>query len=151
VAATEHAELPREDSRREHDAAGRLSPWAGLATGAPGWQITTRTRRLAVAVATDCAGTVHRHEKGQWQARITRPALTVVVTDADTRMLWCRLGVTPDSGIFAVPFAQWQAATVLEHPLTEFPLPGQLSVRDFRLTTRMHRTVRYLIPVFTPG
>ena len=30
---------------------GRLSPWADAVTDAPGWQITTRSRRLAVAVA----------------------------------------------------------------------------------------------------
>lgn len=134
---------------RSHD--GCLSPWAGLATGEPGWQITTRARRLAVAVATVCGGTVHGHEKGEWHARITQPVLTVVVTGAGAGTLWCRLGVTPESGVFAVAFAHWQAAIVVEHPLTGFPAPGQLSVRDFRLTTRMHRTVRYLIPVFTPG
>jgi hypothetical protein len=104
-----------------------------------------------VAVATVSGGTVHRHEKGEWQTRIAQPVLTVVVTGAGAGTLWCRLGVKPDSGIFAVAFAHWQAATVLEHPLTQFPAPGQLLVRDFRLTTRMHRTVRYLIPVFTPG
>jgi hypothetical protein len=31
----------------------------------------------------------------------------------------------------------------------EFPALGRLSVRDVRLTTRMGRTVRYLIPAFT--
>jgi hypothetical protein len=49
---------------------------------------------------------------------------------------------------FADP--QWQVATVLKYPLTQFPVSGQLSVRDFRLAMRMHRTVRYLTPVFTP-
>jgi hypothetical protein len=34
-------------------------------------------------------------------------------------------------------------------PLTELPAQGRLSVRDVRVTTRMGRTVRYLIPAFT--
>ena len=43
---------------------GRLSPWAAPVTDAPGWQITTRSRCLAVAVATTLSGgTVHSHEK----------------------------------------------------------------------------------------
>jgi hypothetical protein len=40
-----------------HPCDGRLSPWADAAACAPGWQITTASRRLAVAVATTVAGT----------------------------------------------------------------------------------------------
>jgi len=34
--------------------------------------------------------------------------------------------------------------------VTTLPASGTLSVRDVRITTRMGRTVRYLIPQFTP-
>ena len=45
---------------------GRLSPGGDTATDAPGWQITTRSRRLAVAVAaTLSGGTVQSHKKGE--------------------------------------------------------------------------------------
>ena len=53
--------MPEEQIARD----GCLSPWAAPVTGAPGWQITTRSRRLAVAAATILTGgTVHPHEKG---------------------------------------------------------------------------------------
>jgi len=74
----------------------------------------------------------------------------VVAIDADSDALWCRLGALPDSGVFVLAFAPWPAATVLKCPLTALPAPGRLSVRDVRVTTRMGRTVRYLIPAFTP-
>jgi hypothetical protein len=39
---------------------GRLSRWADAAADAPGWQITTPSRRLAAALAaTLSGGTVH--------------------------------------------------------------------------------------------
>ena len=61
---------------------GRLSPWADAATDAPGWQIATTSRRLAVAVAaTVSGGTVHSHAKGEWQARIPQAVLMVVAID----------------------------------------------------------------------
>ena len=130
---------------------GRLSPWADAATDAPGWQITTPSRRLAVAVAaTVPSGTVHRHAKGEWQAHIPQAVVMVVAIDADADALWCRLSALPDSGVFVLAFAPWPAATVLKFPLTALPAPGRLSVRDVRVTTRMGRTVRYLIPAFTP-
>ncbi len=129
---------------------GCLSPWADAATGARGWQITTASRRLAVAVATAISGgTVHSHKNGEWQARIPQAVLMVVVTDADADALWCRLGTQPHAGVFALAFAPWPAATVLNCPLTELPAQGLLSVRDVRVTTRMGRIVRYLIPAFT--
>jgi hypothetical protein len=56
----------------------------------------------------------------------------------------------PDSGVFVLAFAPWPAATVLKCPLTALPALERLSVRDVRVTTRMGRTVRYLIPAFTP-
>jgi hypothetical protein len=129
---------------------GRLSPWADAATDVPGWQVTTRSRRLAVAVATTTpGGSVHSHEKGQWQARIPQAVLMVVVISADAGALWCHLSAKPDSGVYALTFSPWSAATVLKCPLTALPAPGRLWVRDVRVTTRMGRTVRFLIPVFT--
>jgi hypothetical protein len=94
-------------------------------------------------------GTVHPHEKGEWQARIPQAVLMVVVVGADVGTLWCRLGDKPHSGVLAVVFAPWQAAAVLKCPVTALPAQGRLSVRDVRVTTRMGRTVRYLIPEFT--
>ncbi len=130
---------------------GRLSPWANAVTDAPGWQLTTRSRRLAVAMAIIIPGaTVHPHENGEWQARIPQAVLVVVVIDADVGVLRCHLSSHPDSDIFAVDFAPWPAATVLKCPLAALPAQGRLSVRDVRVITRMGRTVRYLIPEFTP-
>ena len=80
---------------------GRLSPWAAPAADAPGWQITTRSRRLAVAVATTLTGrTVHRHENGEWQARLPQAVLAVVALDADAGALRCRLSARPHLGVF---------------------------------------------------
>jgi hypothetical protein len=130
---------------------GRLSPWADAAADAPGWQIAATSRRLAVAVAaTLFGGTAHSDAKGEWQARIPQAVLMVVAMDADADALWCRLGALPDSGVFVLAFAPWPAPTVLKCSLTALPAPGRLSVRDVRVTTRMGRTVRYLIPAFTP-
>ena len=130
---------------------GRLSPWADAATDAPGWQITTPSRRLAVAVAaTVSGGTVHSHEKGEWQARIPQAVLMVVVIDADTDALRCHLSAQPHSGVFVLAFAPWPVTTVLKCPLAALPAQGRLSVRDVRVITRMGRTVRYLVPAFTP-
>ncbi len=72
----------------------------------------------------------------------------VVVTGADSGVLWCRLDTHPDSGVLTVAFAPWPATLVLKCPLTALPARGRLSVRDVRVTTRMDRTVRYLIPQF---
>ena len=129
---------------------GQLSPWADAVTDAPGWQITTRSRRVAGAVAATIAGaTVHPHRKGEWQARIPQAALMVVVTDAAVGAIRCQLSAHPDSGVFVLAFAPWPAATVLKCPLAALPAQGRLSVRDVRVITRMGRTVRYLIPEFT--
>lgn len=129
---------------------GRLSPWTDPVTNTPRWQITTGSRRLAVAVTTTIPGaTVHPHQKGQWQARIPQAILTVVVIDADAGALRCHLSAWADSGVFALAFAPWPAATVLKCPLAALPALGRLSVRDVRVITRMGRTVRYLVPEFT--
>jgi hypothetical protein len=94
-------------------------------------------------------GTVHSRTKGEWQARIPQAVLIVALIAADTDTLWCRLDTQPDSGVYALTFTPWSAATVLKYPLMALPVQGRLSVRDVRVTTRMGRTVRFLIPVFT--
>ena len=135
-------------ARHPHD--GRLSPWADPVTGAPGWQITTGSRRLALAVATVIpGGTVRCHGTGDWRARLPDAVLTVTALDADAGVLRCHLSVQPSLGALTLAFAPWPATLVLKCPLTALPAQGQLSVRDVRLTTRMGRTVRYLIPAFT--
>ena len=129
---------------------GCLSPWACPATDVPGWQITTRSRPLAVAVAATAPGaTVHSHQKGEWQAHLPEAVLTVTAISARADTLWCRLSARPSLGVFTLAFVPWPAAMVLRSPLTALPAQGRLSVREVRLTTRMGRTVRYLIPTFT--
>lgn len=137
------------DNAASETETGKISPRANPVTGAPGWQITTRSRRLAVAVAAISGGAAHNHGKGEWQASIPRSLLMVTVVAADDGALWCRLETEPHSGVFAMAFAPWPASTVLKCPLAELPARGQLSVRDVQVTTRMGRTVRYLIPAFT--
>jgi hypothetical protein len=66
--------------RHPHD--GLLSPWADPVTGAQGWQITTWSRRLTLAVATNAGGTVRSHHKGEWQARLPEAVLTVTALGA---------------------------------------------------------------------
>ena len=62
---------------RTHDAEPPESRAAPV-TGAPGWQIATRSRCLAIAAATTLAGgTVRSHEKGEWQAQLPEAVLTV--------------------------------------------------------------------------
>jgi len=128
---------------------GRLSPWANPLTGTAGWQVLTNAECIAVAMAGD-SGTVRSHGDGEWHARIPEPALTVAVTGADDSALWCHPARLPDSCILAVAFTPWTPVTVLKCPVTALPADGTLSVRDVRITTRMGRTVRYLIPQFTP-
>jgi|SRR5579859_2043798 len=141
---------PMTDEQPTRD--GCLSPWAAPVTGAPGWQITTRSRRLAVAVATTLpGGTVRSQEKGEWQARLPETVLMVAAIGVGADMLWCRLSAQPALGVFTLAFVPWPTVLVLRCPLTALPTQGRLSVRDVRLTTRMGRTVRYLIPAFTPA
>jgi hypothetical protein len=136
-----------EDSRVRDD--GCLSPWADATADAPGWQLTTRSRRLAVAMATVSGGTVHSHEQGEWHARIPQAVLTVVVISVSADTLRCCPSTQPPLGVLALGFAPWPAAAVLTCAVTALPAYGRLSVRDVRVTTRMGRTVRYLIPAFT--
>jgi hypothetical protein len=75
----------------------------------------------------------------------------LLANDTDDGGLRFRCAAQPDSGVFVLAFAPWPAATVLACPLTALPAQGRLWVRDVRMTTRMGRTVRYLIPVFTPS
>jgi len=102
-------------------------------------------------VAAISNGKPRPHKERQWHARIPETDLTVIVTDADPAALRCRLGSQPDSGVLAVAVVPWTTGTVLKCPVTDLPAPGTLSVRDVRVTTRMGRTVRYLIPRFTPS
>ena len=105
-----------------------------------------------MAVATTLSGgTVHAHEKGEWQARLPQAVLMVVVIEADAGTLRCRLSARPHYGVFVLAFAPWPATTVLKCPLAALPAQGRLSVRDVRVITRMGRTVRYLVPAFTPA
>jgi len=129
---------------------GRLTPRADPVTGALGWQVLTVSRRTAVAVAT-VSGTVHPLGKGEWQARIPEKSITVTVTGADSGKLWCRLDSQPDSGVLTVTIKPWTIDTVLKCPVAALPAFGTLSVRDVRITTRMGRTVRYLVPEFIPA
>ena len=130
---------------------GRLTPRADPVTGALGWQALTVSRRTAVAVATVSGGTVHPLGKGEWQTRIPETAISVFVTKADSGALWCRLDSQPDSGVLTVAIKPWTIGTVLKCPVTALPSRGTLSVRDVRITTRMGRTVRYLVPEFIPS
>jgi hypothetical protein len=130
---------------------GQLAPWADPVTGALGWQVAAPSRRLAALIAeTIPAGTISAYGKGEWRVRIPQTVLAVTVMNADTAALECTLSIHPDSGIFTLAFAPWPAATVLKCPVTALPARGTLSVCDVRMTTRMGRTVRYLVPEFIP-
>jgi hypothetical protein len=105
-----------------------------------------------VAVATALAGgSVHRHQDGEWQARLPRAVLAVAALDAGVGALRCRLSARPSLGVFTLTFAPWPVAIVLRCPLTALPAQGELSVHDVRVAARMGRTVRYLIPASTPS
>jgi len=95
---------------------------------------------------------MHPREKGQqWHALIPETSIPVLVTGADSGALSCRLASRPDSGILTVAIAPWTTATVLKYPVAALPAHGTLSARDVRMTTRMGRTVRYLVPEFIPS
>jgi hypothetical protein len=130
---------------------GRLAPWADPLTGALGWTVLTTSRDLAAAIAAVSGGKAHPGGPGQWEARIPGPAIAVTVISADSSALLCGLGSRPGAGGLTVPFAPWPAAVVLKCPVTEMPACGRLTVQDVRITTRMGRTVRYLVPRFAPS
>ena len=130
---------------------GRLSPWADPVTGALGWQAATPSRRLAALIAeTVPAGEIPARGKGEWKVRIPQPVLMVTVMSTDAAALECGVCINPNPGIFTLKFTPWSTATVLQFPVTALPAPGMLSVREVRMTTRMGRIVRYLIPEFIP-
>ena len=97
---------------------GSLSVCAAPVTDAPGWLITTRSRRLADAAAATTlpGGTVHARENGEWQARLPEPVLAVMVLDADAGTLRCRLSALPCLGVFALAFAPWPAMRLPPKP-----------------------------------
>jgi hypothetical protein len=110
-----------------HSRDGRLSPWADPVTGAPGWQITTRSRRLALAPATIVpGGTARSHQKGERQARLPAAVLTVTALGADAGALRCRLSAQPSLGAFTLSFAPWPTTLVLRCPLTALPAQGHI-------------------------
>jgi hypothetical protein len=112
--------------------------------------ITPSCRLAALVAETAPAGTISAREKGQWQVNIPQAVLAVTVMNADTAALNCTLSIHPHPEVFILAFAPWPAATVLKCPVTALPAPGTLSVRDVRMTTRMGRIVRYLVPEFIP-
>jgi hypothetical protein len=133
------------------DRSGRLTPWADPVTGTLGWQVTAPSRRLTALIAeTAPAATISARGKREWHAHIPQTVLTVTVMNADTAALQCTLSIHPHSEVLILAFAPWPAATVLQCPMTALPAYGALSVRDVRMTTRMGRIVRYLVPEFIP-
>jgi hypothetical protein len=133
------------------DRSGRLAPWADPVTGALGWQVTVPSRRLAALIAeTALATKISGHGKREWRAYILQTVLTVTVVNADTAALQCTISIHPHSEMLILEFAPWSAATVLRCSMTVLPACGALSVRDVRMTTRMGRVVRYLVPEFIP-
>ena len=81
---------------------------------------------------------------------IPQAVLAVTVMNADTAALQCTLSIHPHPDVFVLAFAPWPASTVLRCSVTSLPARGTLSVRDVRMTTRMGRIVRYLIPEINP-
>lgn len=131
-------------------ACGRLSPWAEPATGALGWEVTTPSRRLAEAVATESQQAIPATGNDEWLVRVRKSVLAVTVANADTVTMRCTVAIHPHAETFIMEFAPWTAEMVIKCPVAALPASGRLSVRDVRITTRMGRTVRYLIPEFRP-
>jgi hypothetical protein len=127
---------------------GRLAPWADPATEAPGWQLTTNSREIAEKFS---AEKIFTNKESEWTARVTQSALTVTIVKADTAAFKCTLTLSPLPGEITLEFAPWPAAVVLKCSPADLPARGTLSARDVRVTTRMGRTIRYLIPEFTPA
>jgi hypothetical protein len=109
------ARNPRNVMSAPNPSDGRLSPRADAATDAPGWRITTASRRLAAAVATTISGgTVHSRKEGEWQAGIPQAVLMVVVIGADADVLRCHLSAQPHYRVFVLAFAPWPITAVLK-------------------------------------
>ena len=130
-------------------ATGQLTPTASPATG-PAWEATTTSPGHAQAIAAAIPGTTtERTGPAQWTARIPRPTLAITATAADDAGLTCQLDDAPGTSPLTLPFDPWTAAEIITGP-AQFPAPGRLTIRDIRLSTRMGRNIRYLIPAFTP-
>jgi hypothetical protein len=130
----------------------RTSPQPATLTPAPGpaWHITTtRTRAAAIAAAIP-ATTTRRTGPGQHQARIPGPAIAVTLIHAGEQALTLTLDDAPDAGPLTLVLQSWTAADIMRPPPAQLPAPGHLIIRDIRIQTQMGRTVRYLIPAFTP-
>lgn len=142
---------PRRDSRRPPGrppgpGTGTLTPYADPVTGTLGWQLTTPDRYLARAAAAASPGsTVRPGGHGRWHARLPGPALAVTDITAAPGALRCRLAAAPATGMLTVPLPPPAAP----HPGSELPGSGHLTIRQLQLTTRMGRTIRYLIPELT--
>ena len=109
----------------------RLTPHADPATGALCWHVTV---------------------PGQEGHPITLPPqITITIHSTGPGILRCRADHHPELGMLAVDITLWPGDATRTGPLARLPACGQLSVRDTRITTRMGRTIRYLIPEFTPG
>ena len=127
---------------------GRLTPWADPATEMPGWQLTTASREIAEKFS---AEKILTRKEGEWTACVTQSALTVTIVRADTIAFKCALTILSIPGEITLEFAPWPTAVVLKCSPAALPATGTLSARDIRVTTRMGRTIRYLIPEFTPS
>jgi hypothetical protein len=128
---------------RTHPA--RLAPAAG-----PAWHITT-TRAHARAIAAAIPGTTTRRTApGQHQARIPRPAIAVTLTSTDQTTATLTLDDAPETGPLTFTYHPWTAADIMRPAPAHLPAPGHLVIREVRLQTQMGRTIRYLIPAFTP-
>ena len=114
----------------------------------PGWQLTTASREIAEKFS---AEKILTNKESEWTARVTQPALTVTMVKADTAAFKCTLTIPSMPGEITLEFAPWPAAVVLKCSPAALPATGTLSARDIRVTTRMGRTIRYLIPEFTPS
>lgn len=123
----------------------QLVPWAGPPARIPGWLAITESRKAAADVAAIAGGTVTSEQEGQWQARIPKARIDATAVTADTRSLRCRIG----DGIFILEFTPWPQSAVITIPPDDMPATGKLTVRAVLMTTRMRRTVRFLLPEFT--
>jgi hypothetical protein len=147
-----HQEAPRNQSRENapRKAGSSLSIHPNPVTGAPGWQVITYSRGLALALAGAYPGKASGQGKGEWRVLIHQAVITVTVIRAGTGQLWCQAACPPSPEILVLAFAPWSLADVLGSPLPVVPVRGTMTAGETLIHTRMGRTVRYLIPRFTP-